>query len=126
VQDLLGVDTARGRLPQDDSGYGFDNIGDVLSLSPVLMERYLAAAEKVSEVALFGLGSLKPSLVKLQPRTGKVQPVTTPLFDYDATGLSMPNAVHATHRVPVEGEYVLRVILGGFRPPASDPIQIGV
>ena len=34
-------------FPQDDSGYGFDNIGDVLSLSPALMEKYFAAAEKV-------------------------------------------------------------------------------
>ena len=46
VKDLLGVgiDT-RGILPIDDSGYGFDNIGDVLTLSPLHMERYLEAAD---------------------------------------------------------------------------------
>ena len=39
VRDLLGVDLRPAdNFPQDDSGYGFDNIGDVLSLSPVLME----------------------------------------------------------------------------------------
>ena len=32
-------------FPQDDAGYGFDNIADVLSLSPVLMEKYLSAAD---------------------------------------------------------------------------------
>ena len=40
VRDLLGVDLRPGDdFPQDDSGYGFDNIADVLSLSPALMEQ---------------------------------------------------------------------------------------
>lgn len=48
IRDLLGVTfQPADDFPQDDSGYGFDNIGDVLSLSPVLMERYLAASEKI-------------------------------------------------------------------------------
>jgi cytochrome c551/c552 len=42
VRDLTGVDfKPAADFPPDDSGYGFDNIGDVLSLSPVLMEKYL-------------------------------------------------------------------------------------
>ena len=46
IRDLVGVDFKPAEdFPSDDVGYGFDNIGDVLSLSPVLMERYLAAAE---------------------------------------------------------------------------------
>jgi hypothetical protein len=40
-------------FPIDDSGYGFDNVGDVLTVSPMLMEKYLAAAEKVSQLADF-------------------------------------------------------------------------
>ena len=53
VFDLLGVeyDTAEA-FPPDDSGYGFDNIGDVLSISPLLMEKYLTAAEEVVNLAL--------------------------------------------------------------------------
>jgi mono/diheme cytochrome c family protein len=53
VRDLLGV-TLRPAddFPSDDSGYGFDNIGDVLSISPLLMERYLNAAVKVAEAAI--------------------------------------------------------------------------
>ena len=44
VRDLLGVELRPADdFPQDDSGYGFDNIGDVLSLSPALMEKYLTA-----------------------------------------------------------------------------------
>lgn len=49
VRDLLAVDfrPADG-FPADDSGYGFDNIADVLSLPPMLMEKYLSAAGRVS------------------------------------------------------------------------------
>lgn len=50
VRDLLGVDyRPAASFPGDDSGYGFDNIGDVLSLPPVLMEKYLDAAEAVTQ-----------------------------------------------------------------------------
>ena len=49
VRDLLGVDMhPADDFPQDDAGYGFDNIADVLSLSPALMEKYLTAAERVA------------------------------------------------------------------------------
>lgn len=50
VRDLLLADFAPAEdFPADDVGYGFDNIGDVLTVSPVLMERYLAAAETLAE-----------------------------------------------------------------------------
>ncbi|MFP6762343.1 MAG: DUF1587 domain-containing protein, partial [Planctomycetaceae bacterium] len=49
VRDLLGVDfDPTGNFPADDVGHGFDNIGDVLTLSPLLMERYLDAAETIA------------------------------------------------------------------------------
>jgi Protein of unknown function (DUF1592)/Protein of unknown function (DUF1588)/Protein of unknown function (DUF1587)/Protein of unknown function (DUF1585)/Protein of unknown function (DUF1595)/Planctomycete cytochrome C len=48
IRDLIGLDLRPAdEFPFDDVGYGFDNIGDVLSTSPVLLEMYLAAAEKV-------------------------------------------------------------------------------
>src|SRR5579884_3313490 len=53
IRDLLGVPfQAVGKFPTDDSGYGFDNIGDVLSLSPLLLEKYLAAAETILDQAI--------------------------------------------------------------------------
>ncbi|MBI1899875.1 MAG: DUF1592 domain-containing protein [Planctomycetia bacterium] len=53
IRDLLGVDfKPADDFPADDVGYGFDNIGDVLSLPPLLMERYLDAAEKIAETAI--------------------------------------------------------------------------
>ena len=49
IRDLFGVDfQPASTFPADDTGYGFDNIGDVLSLPPVLLERYLEAAEQVT------------------------------------------------------------------------------
>ena len=53
VRDLLGVEAKLADdFPMDDVGYGFDNIGDVLTLSPLLMEKYLAAAEEVAAQAV--------------------------------------------------------------------------
>ncbi|WZO95812.1 DUF1592 domain-containing protein [Isosphaeraceae bacterium EP7] len=53
TRDLLGVDLhLADDFPSDDVGYGFDNIGDVLTLPPLLFERYLAAAEQLSEAAI--------------------------------------------------------------------------
>ncbi len=49
VRDLLGVDfDPTESFPADDVGHGFDNIGDVLTMSPLLMERYLEAAEAIA------------------------------------------------------------------------------
>lgn len=52
IRDLLGVDVDAGVLPEDDSGYGFDNIGDVLSMAPAHLERYQQLAEKALSLAL--------------------------------------------------------------------------
>jgi Protein of unknown function (DUF1592)/Protein of unknown function (DUF1588)/Protein of unknown function (DUF1587)/Protein of unknown function (DUF1585)/Protein of unknown function (DUF1595)/Planctomycete cytochrome C len=126
VRDLLGV-TLRPALdfPQDDSGYGFDNNGDVLSLSPALMERYVNAAERMAKAALFGLPAPKASLVKLESVRARIEPSTVVPAEYDATGLTMRNAVHAAFVAPVTGEYVVRAILGGERPAASEPVEVG-
>jgi uncharacterized protein DUF1592/uncharacterized protein DUF1588/uncharacterized protein DUF1587/uncharacterized protein DUF1585/uncharacterized protein DUF1595/cytochrome c len=60
IRDLLAIDVDEQQLPPDDSGFGFDNIADVLSVSPMLMERYLSAASKISRVAV-GDPSIKPT-----------------------------------------------------------------
>lgn len=50
IRDLVGLDLdLAADFPSDDVGNGFDNIGDVLSLPPILLEKYLAAAETVAE-----------------------------------------------------------------------------
>jgi hypothetical protein len=50
IHDLLGIDfKPADNFPTDDTGYGFDNIGDVLALPPLLLEKYLTAAEQIAE-----------------------------------------------------------------------------
>ncbi len=67
IRDLLGVDFKPAEdFPVDDSGYGFDNIGDALSMPPVLVENYLSAAQSALELAL-GSGDAQRSKVQRYP-----------------------------------------------------------
>jgi len=103
VRDLVGVDfKPAADFPADDSGYGFDNIGDVLSLSPVLMEKYLAAAEKIARKAIVADPPPKPMHERIDhaPVAADEQPAR------DLT---------AQHEFPVEGDYVLRGLMSGRR-----------
>jgi hypothetical protein len=53
IRDLMGFDlNVEEELPPDDTGYGFDTIGDVLSLSPLLLEKYMGVAEKITTEAV--------------------------------------------------------------------------
>src|SRR5436190_14826102 len=53
IHDLMGYDfNVEEELPPDDTGYGFDTIGDVLTLSPLLLEKYMSAAEKITAEAV--------------------------------------------------------------------------
>jgi Protein of unknown function (DUF1592)/Protein of unknown function (DUF1588)/Protein of unknown function (DUF1587)/Protein of unknown function (DUF1595)/Protein of unknown function (DUF1585) len=63
IRDLLAISLQPAAdFPVDDSGYGFDNIADVLSLSPSLMEKYLAAAEKIVRAAVVAPAPPQPSV----------------------------------------------------------------
>lgn len=59
IRDLMGYDfNAEAEFPPDDSGNGFDNNGDVLTVSPLLLEKYLAAAEAIVDKAVPKVGSV--------------------------------------------------------------------
>jgi hypothetical protein len=135
IRDLLGVDFhPADDFPQDDSGYGFDDIGDALSLSPVLMEKYLAAAERVAHIAIFGQGKLMPTVIRHQPpyREGTdggnnsrfLDKIPFTVTNYDVTGLALPSSVHMTHTFPAEGDYEFRLSPEGNRPRPSEPFQV--
>ena len=68
VRDLLGVKLRPAdAFPVDDSGYGFDNIGDVLSISPLLMEKYLDSAGKLARAAIWDRPHLaEPTRFRIQ------------------------------------------------------------
>jgi Protein of unknown function (DUF1587)/Planctomycete cytochrome C len=67
IRDLLALDVdVTTLLPPDDSAYGFDNISDVLGVSPSLQERYLAAAGRISRLAV-GDPSMRPGSDTYRP-----------------------------------------------------------
>jgi len=96
IRDLFGVAfQPADDFPNDDSGYGFDNIGDVLSLSPVLMEKYLSAAERVANLAIV---SAKPGKATLNR------------YPSDKAGPDpSPGAMTAKHWFPAWAEYEIQV-----------------
>ena len=114
IRDLLGV-TIRpaDEFPIDDSGYGFDNIGDVLSLSPMLMEKYLNAARVVARAAVFGEAyPEKPGqLIVLTPKKMQDDLQTKG----SETPYSMRGTLYATYHFPVDGEYEFRWRYGNYR-----------
>jgi hypothetical protein len=94
VRDLLGLDLrVSDDFPVDPYGYGFDNIGDVLSLSPVLTEKYLKAAEHIAKIAI--------------PPPDPAKPVMSRYLS-DRSGQARQLHIQATHEFPVDGEFTLR------------------
>ena len=68
IRDLMGVDfRADEEFPADDAGYGFDNIGDVLTVSPLLLEKYMKAAEAIVADAVPTVGKA----IALHPYMGR-------------------------------------------------------
>ena len=104
IRDLLAVDIKPGAaLPVDDSGYGFDNIGEVLTISPALLEKYISVARKVSRLAV-GDPAIKSSEERFQPRRmGRSERVSDDLPFYSRGGLSFQ------YYFPLDGEYLIRV-----------------
>jgi hypothetical protein len=108
VRDLLGV-TLRPAddFPADDSGYGFDNIGDVLTVPPVLMERYMRAARELAEAAVPLGGPRKPSLEKY---VADVEEQSRRVDEDDPKGYPyLPGAFEVKHTFPVDAQYELVV-----------------
>lgn len=108
VRDLLAVeiDTAEA-LPADDTGYGFDNIADVLSVSPVLLERYIAVSRRVSRQAV-GMTDIVPSQAEWKvPRKGtnrlRVDRVSNDLPFNSRGGMSVD------YYFPVDAEYLIKL-----------------
>jgi mono/diheme cytochrome c family protein len=107
IRDLLGVNlTPADEFPSDDVGYGFDNIGDVLSVSPLLMEKYLAAAEKISERAISTADPAKAHRVRYADK--RLKPGGSAENQGDRYAITSSGHVAAEHFCPREGEYLLR------------------
>ena len=119
VRDLLALEVdSQTLLPADESGYGFDNIGDVLTVSPGLLERYLLAAAKISRQAI-GDPTLRPTtaLYKTSPLLAQDGRVNEDLPFGSRGGLAV------RHHFPLDAEYVIRVALRG-RARAGHALEI--
>jgi hypothetical protein len=105
IRDLLGVRFRADRdFPTDDSSDGFDNIGDVLTVSPLLMERYMAAAERIARWTISMEIPDKPIEVGYLARENRVRRPDR-------------STIEAEHRVEFAGGYTVRFGLPGERPP---------
>ena len=109
IRDLIGVSIRPADdFPSDDVGGGFDNIGDVLTLPPLLMEKYLAAAERIAEDAIVTDVS---QFVKSQFRDRQLLRGSG-AADYDMERrrwtLQAGGSVATDFEMPRDGEYALR------------------
>jgi cytochrome c553 len=106
IRDLLSleVDTAT-LLPPDDSADGFDNNADLLGVSPALLERYLSAAGRISELAV--------SSDRIVPgsETYRVRGDGSQVEQNEALSPGTRGGLIATHTFPLDGEYVIKVRL---------------
>jgi hypothetical protein len=106
VRDLVGVDFQPAEdFPSDDVGHGFDNIGDVLTLSPILMERYLAAAESIVQRAILAKVP-KPPDRRMSSRY--LEPATQKAWKWRPLD-ERRHFLHTPYKITQPGEYFFRV-----------------
>jgi mono/diheme cytochrome c family protein len=105
IRDLLAIDIdSAAMLPVEDAGYGFDNVADVLQVSPTLMERYVLAAAKVSRLAM-GVKLTRPTAVAY---------MNSPLlWQEDRVSEDLPlgsrGGIAVRHNFPTDGEYEINI-----------------
>src|SRR5213594_2313590 len=107
IRDLIALEIDSAvLLPADDSGYGFDNIGDVLTVSPMLLEKYLSAAATISRLAV-GDRSISPTSAdyQIRPDTVQTERETVDLPVGSRGGIAI------RHYFPLDAEYVVKIRL---------------
>ncbi len=112
IRDLLAVEFhAEQNFPTDDLGNGFDDIGDVLTISPVLMDRYLAAAARIASRAVAADPLPKPLEAQYANKDKKIRRV-----DF--------STIEAKGRIEFDGEYIVRFGLPGERAADAKPVTL--
>ncbi len=106
IRDLLSLNVdAESLLPPDDESSGFDNIADVLKVSPSLMERYLSASWNISREAV-GDSRISPVTA-----TYRARPDLSQDQHIDGLPLGTRGGILAEHTFPLDGEYTIKVRL---------------
>ena len=107
IRDLLAIDIdGESLLPADDAAHGFDNIGDALTVSPALLERYMLAAEKISRLAI-GDSTISPVLNTYEVPDSLVQ--DDHMNEYLPFGSR--GGIAMRHFFPLDAEYVIKIRL---------------
>src|SRR5689334_24472753 len=120
VRDLLALDLDHAEsLPPDDSGYGFDNIGDVLTVSPLHMEKYMSTARRVSRLAL-GTLKAKPTMEKISGGRGAAAEAA------DELPLSERGGIVVRRYFPLDAEYSFTVRMRGAPDPNAPGPKLDV
>jgi mono/diheme cytochrome c family protein len=104
IADLLGVRIdANALLPKDDEADGFDNVANVLTVSPSFLEQYISAARFVTMLAL-GPPAPRPTSATYRPARG-----TDPEFHVDGLPLGTRGGLTVDHLFPADGDYKLNI-----------------
>jgi hypothetical protein len=104
IRDLLSLEVDPAMLlPPDDAAYGFDNIGDVLGVSPVLLERYMDAAGKISAIAV-GDPDIGPASETFRIRQDASQDI-----HLEGMPIGTVGGILAKVTLPLDGDYVFTV-----------------
>ena len=107
VRDLLAIDIdPASLLPPDEPAYGFDNIGEVLALSPSLLERYSAAAAEIATLAVGNAGDVVAGARVYRAPADFSQDRRNPGLPLGTTG-----GLLVRPTLPLDGEYVIRATL---------------
>ena len=109
IRDLVGVNFSPAEdFPSDDVGYGFDNIGDVLTLSPILFEKYLDAAERILDQAIVVAKPIAVTKETFRPQDFISSFGKTPAAPRQRFGLYTNGKVHVRYHFMFTGEYIIR------------------
>ena len=120
IRDLLGIDLDHSEdLPADDSGYGFDNIGDVLTVSPLHIEKYISAARRASRLAV-GTLTPKPIVERYAPQAGTQNEAIDGLPQNERGGILFK------HVFPFYADYTITIRVRGRRMPHMPSPQLDV
>lgn len=125
IRDLFGFDIKPAdKFPSDEVGGGFDNNGDVLTLSPLLIEKYFDAAEEVAARAIMDPSSLPKLNVDLASDQLFVRG-DTKTGSFNGRFLAKGAYVWTEATVPVDGDYSVR-LYGGITERDSKPSRFGL
>ncbi len=118
IRELLKLDYSfEEGFPDDEVGYGFDNIGDVLSVSPLLLEKYLASAEAISEAVIYD-----PAKRQLETSidASELSEVRGGVLRDGSFYLTTNGTTNCSVDAPVAGKY--RVVLDAYGTRAGDEL----